>query len=626
MGRAETTVFLYPIDEQADEVLPSDETGTGPDLQPVDPDAVPEIVDGFTGPARQLGDGLAFTSAENTGDADIRRDMTAQAILELDFDAQVAIGTLGIVVGGGTCWQLSLAAMAATERHVRIRLGWEDTNLSGSLDEPELAEDGVVVGWPENWVLLTATRRWLSPTEVRVRYYLQDQLVGENISPYGAIEPSFSPYLTMGCRRAISGPPDFEAFLAAKIDSWKVTDFEMTAEEVEATFKRLAVHQPAGGAMVRACQPPGQVYSEDPDSAIQRELAIDGDALGLALAKLEELRTDFSPARAWSMLDDWERICRLPPKLLDTVETRRNRVLSFLRKVHGHSVPGVQEALAAAMDLDPDQVEVLEYVNLWTDDFATAVASWWRQEHGGITIVSGEVKLELDNAVDGRWPLTLGQPTILWHSIDGDVLDNDPAEGADVTIELSSVNIGNGCHVGLVAWNLARQLFFFGYYRTGGVTKLGWRKWSGGGFGAFTALEDPAPALSQWLRMRFDGGTAWRVWWNGTGPDELDNETAIPAGIALPRNVGLAIFQDTDTNPSAADCTFDDYRGFFPNGLRVFNWYAYRDPLLDGSPDMPGARAIVAKLKPAETEASAVTVTTVKCDSADSLCDDGPLG
>jgi hypothetical protein len=76
----------------------------------------------------------------------------------------------------------------------------------------------------------------------------------------------------------------------------------------------------------------------------------------------------------------------------------------------------------------------------------------------------------------------------------------------------------------------------------------------------------------------------------------------------------------------ALDARFDDFLARTPEGTRPFNWYAYRDPLLPGTPDIQGARALVRKMKPAHTHAAAITRLAVLCDSSETSCDREPLG
>jgi hypothetical protein len=612
-------VILFRFAERSDELLPSDARGNVADLVTITGAAVPEVVLGLTGFARDFAT-VADTAmqADDVDDAALlRRDVSVQAILELDLDAQATEGTDGVIVGTRSAWHLRWRVVDLASRRVAFRLGWltsaaEATVAEGSFYAP-------VTGA----VILTATRRWLSPTNVRVRYYVNETVLSEATSTDGAIDGDAAELVVVGARD--DGAAGHELFAKVTLDQVRVTSHELTAEEVRAIYRRMTVHAQMAAQAIRASLPPGKAYSTDEDSIIQRELMVEGDALAIAFALLEELREDAYPERAWSLLEDWERITRLPPKLLDTTETRRARVLGFLQKVQGYNLPAIADALAGVFDLAVGDVELLEYTNVHEDDFATAVAAWWRSrsDEGSIAIAAGAVVLSLDAAADCQW--YVGEPTVLEMSIDGDVLDGvDHSLGADVTVKVTATSLDDDCYGGIVAMAGNGDMLWLGYYQEASTAKVGWRLFSGGVLGAVTELEAAAPAVPQWLRLRYDGGTDWTLWYNGTGPDDLSNEEAI-TGIAEPLWVGLAAFCDAAATPGAATFTFDDWRAFFPNGLRVFNWYAYRDPALAGSPDMPGARAIVAKLKPAETEASAVATEAIECDDAAGLCDDGPL-
>jgi hypothetical protein len=73
--------------------------------------------------------------------------------------------------------------------------------------------------------------------------------------------------------------------------------------------------------------------------------------------------------------------------------------------------------------------------------------------------------------------------------------------------------------------------------------------------------------------------------------------------------------------------TFGEARLWQPSSRDVFRWYVYRAPALGGSPDVPGARGVVARLKPAHTLGGVSTASTgLLCDDAESLIDLTPLG
>ena len=112
---------------------------------------------------------------------------------------------------------------------------------------------------------------------------------------------------------------------------------------------------------------------------IQRELFVEGQLTGSALSKAAELVEDFLPDRAWSFLEDWECIFKLPPNPGDSFTVRRNRLLSFLKANEGYTVGGVKNALTSTFDLLASQIEILEFNNVLTDDFAVGISDFWQQ-------------------------------------------------------------------------------------------------------------------------------------------------------------------------------------------------------------------------------------------------------
>lgn len=598
-------VLHLPFREPADEVRPSESNGNLDDLSVPATLTRPPVVTALTGYGRRFASGSGFEADDVNSAALRQRDLTVQALVKIDLAAQNTIATPGVIIGAGKAWQLFAEVVDLAGRVVRLKLWWD--SIGGTHPEADGGADFVLA--EEGWFLLTATRRWLGASNVRERYYANDVLLGEVTTTIGDIDGDAADKVTVGCRA--DGVGGYEYHMAGDIDGILVTEAEMSLEEVRQTYRRIAIFHAVGGEIVRASLPPGQAYSDDPDSGIQRELSVEGDAIGEALSLLEQLREDFSPARAWALLEDWERVTSLPPKLLDTLETRRARVLSFLRKVQGFTVDGVKDALAAAFDLAAGDVQVLEYQNRYSDDFAAGPASRWINESAMATSTA-----QLLNGADARWKL--GTPLTLHYGIDGDERDNDPSLGVDVKIRLTGDTLQDGVHAGLVAFSVNNALWF-GLYREAGTTKLGWRVYSGGAWSAVNELQSPATA--DIIRMRYDGGADWVLWY-GT---ETGNQTGI-AGIDGPSSIGFAMFADIAAIAGGnATVTLNDWRDYTPNGLRVYSWYAYRDPALSGTPDMPGARANVEKIKPAHTEASAVNIDAIECDDGASLCDDGPL-
>jgi hypothetical protein len=80
-------------------------------------------------------------------------------------------------------------------------------------------------------------------------------------------------------------------------------------------------------------------------------------------------------------------------------------------------------------------------------------------------------------------------------------------------------------------------------------------------------------------------------------------------------------------NPLASAMTvrFDDFMLHNGDSVRPLCWYAYRDPVLPGNPDMGGADALVRRIKPAYTHAAAIAALSCICDELlNGRCDAGP--
>jgi hypothetical protein len=594
------------------------DTGATPDLE------LPTVVDGCTGPARRFTTDKGAT-ADDIGSAALQeKDLSIQTLIKYDVSGQDTIGTAGIVIACDSAWQLQLDVLSVALGIGSMRLGWAavsqpDPDIAGAAAQAFAVVD-------DGYLLLTVTRHWYSASSVRVRYYVNDWLAGEVTSTYGDIDGNAADPVTVGCR---PNGADYEYFLAADVDGILVADHEMSIEEIRQTYRRIAVHQPEGRLLVRPMLPPGTAYSIDPDSGIQAELIVEGDGLGAFYSKNQELREDYAPDRAWSMLEDWERVCRLPPGPLDTTETRRNRIVSYLRTCHGYAEPDIKTALADVLDIASDDLEILNYTNRYVDAFATALADYWLEVSpaGGVSSVAGMAHFITNSGADARWESRddTNGPTYLVMPIDGDLRDGDPSEGCDTQVKVVSTlasNFDNGNYIGLFAYNLAGDLLFFGWRKSGGTVERGYRVYTAaGGWQAWN--QEAVVSPPGYIRMRFDGSDDWTLFYHATDPDD-DSASSSITGIDLPLNVGIMNMTDVASNPSATQVDVDEWRAFMPNGLRVFNWYAYADPALSGSPDFDGARAIIEGIKPADSQAGATATIYVEADDTDAGADEAP--
>jgi hypothetical protein len=246
-----------------------------------------------------------------------------------------------------------------------------------------------------SFVLLTATRRWVSSTQVILRYFLGDRMLSEVESVDGDIGGGTTGTTTIGSRFDGTAWGDF---FDGVIDELRVVDYELTPEEIEATWKRISVLQPRGYRAVRDLFPPDAPISDSPSSRIQRLMNLAGQALGYAAAQVENLR-NLLPDRAYGdALAQWEGVVAEPPKALDSVDTRRARVLGHLRQRAGFSLDGMKAAISGLVATPTSNLEVLTFAQEFVegydkaelysyDTFRTASSGAWTPTAGLLSIV-----------------------------------------------------------------------------------------------------------------------------------------------------------------------------------------------------------------------------------------------
>ena len=585
----------------------------------------PVVADGLLGYARQFGDGVGLVAAEETaGQTLLARDVTLEVLV--NFDIASATGGNAIIQrgkGGSSAerilYGLRLDKYSATQ--AELVMYWHEVGSSVDVDVV-----GARFTIPAGWLYLWAIRRWRSLTEVEVIFGINGNEVARVTETAGDIGDGTGGTTLVGCRYNTTGPV-YEDFFEGKIDQIRVSNEARPVEELQHEFRRIMVLQGQGYEIIRSNLPPGAIYSDDPDSIIQRELAVEGDALSEAMALAEELRNGYSPETAWNLLSRWESILKLPPSYDDLIETRRARVLGFLRKVHGSGLDAIALELEKAFDLAAASIEILEHSNEYTDDFSSALGAAWGLDSGdgAIAIDTEELKITLSSSDDGRWETSKSQRA--YQSLDGDVQEPDPHAGFDATVKVASYTIQNDVMAGILVYDsMSRDAMMLGYYRTGGATKLGYWVYADHTWSAFVELDAGPPATPQWLRVRYDGAGVYSVFYNGTGPNDTSNETEVAVGVQSPNFAGMGVIEFTGSCAGSVDVRFDDWRLFQPNGLAVFNWQAYRDPALGGTADMRGAQAVVDKVKPAHTFGAAVQSRVAVFDNPTSLFDRTPLG
>ena len=627
--------------EPATGVLPSDFRETLADL---DADGVvnsrpPVEIAGQRGFARVF-DGATPTDLEvvdTAAELNLTRSMTFQASVRLNLADQDAAGVPGTIASYGfrdsapedLQFLVELDVVSLAARTVNVRMRWEDT--TGTL---EAGNAGATFVWEtfeaeDRLILLTVVREWISDVEVIVRYYVDDTLIATETSTDGDIGGAAGATFFLGVRG--DGAGAYENNLEGKLEAVEVFDFPMTSEEIRQIFRRFAIHEPEQTANLRKLVPE-RVWSTDLDSIIQREFKVEGAMLGGSASKIAELLEDFLPDRAWSFLDRWETVLGLTPGPADTVSVRRNRLLSFLRTVEGFSVDGIKNALEATFDLDATDIEILEFSNTTLDDFATGLSDYFQSIPNSHTITpaAGVVTIASVAATDHSWPF---EAPHLKGVISGDVIRTlDPSEDAEINVEITASSFAADTEsiAGIIYINQAQtKAVFIGLARVAGVTRIVSQTFKDGAFAAFVD-HAAAPAAPFFLNAKFTGGDEYEIATATSGDrNDLTAVATISGVVDLPDMIALGVvaLDGIHTGSTGIDSiTFDNFRLFTPNGEAPFHWYAFRDPILPGSPDIPGANAVVRRIKPAHTTAAAVAIKALLCDDPASLCDDGPLG
>lgn len=645
-----STLLLLNFDEPADTLLPSDAMGN---LGPLAPDdgvtVMPAVVDAYTGRGRLFvtaSTGLLASDAA-TGDTLANQDITIQALLSFGSAAALPFTLYqrgGTPAGTQTSARLRIEALGLAN-HYHVILYTESS--TGGIS-PGIGATFYYDGFADTsrFLLLTATRRHEAAVTV-YRYYVGAELVGEVETVAGVDgEPGSAGGATTG-ETMVGGSYDGAAWTEqfdGILDQLKVTDYEMSAEEIRATWERITVHQPNGVAALTALTPPGLGWGADPSSRIGKLVRIAGEGLGTALAKSDEVRQNFLPDRAYSdTLARWEALTGLSPGALDSLDTRRERVAAFMARDNGFSATQIKAALVELFDLAVDDIEILKFANRWTDAFTTLEVERWHHEipaasGAGWTIAGGELALAIDAGATFRWDGTNFEPARCITSLSSGkgrmvaVVELDSYAGQ---VPLSTI-------VGLSLFNWrTNHLLVFGAYNDAGTIKLGYRYFDGTTLGAFVTVLNPAPAAPVWLRIIRDADQAeidtieaggddpthtYLLGYSTTGPETGYTETTVANLLTDPEWAGLWALSIGAT-AGATGPTFDDFTLHTPYGTRPFCWYAFRDPLLAGSPDMPGANLLLRKLRPAHTHAAAITSLSLLCDDLDDGgCDRGPMG
>lgn len=575
----------------------------------------------------------------------LSRDLTVQAILAWDIDAQHTAGVTGTIIARGhgdaaierMPFGLELVIANYATRTGSIRWRWQ--TIAGVAKVQTAANFQWAPVGATSFALFTATRRWESPTSVVIRYYLNDQLLAEITSVDGDIASSVDGSTTIGARKSAGV---YGSFLCGALDELAIFAFEMCAEEIAATWARIYDHQRDGLRIIHELMPPGMPISDDPASRVQMDLRTLGIGLGFASGMVENMRENLMPDQAYGdVLRRWERITREPARPGDSLDRRRARVVGHIGSRGGVSVPGVQVALAEVLDDQPlgADLQVFAFDNTIRDDFATLETERWRVDPSADwSVLANELRVQ---AIAGTFP---------W----SDVYPSGSAKSALIGVEaprtrgippiarvslacsMNPIALPANAEAGVVLWNWAlNSLFFFGLRNVAGAYKVGYQRYRDGAAvdGAWQVLATTA-LQRHWLRLRWHSGVfagtvleeGYDLSYSTVGDAEADYTTAAP--LKWIRDVGWAglYFRTNGATGGAADARFADFALRNELGTRPFYFYVVRDPGLGGSPDFVGADRILQRMKHGFTSACAIASRHFFTDDPGSVTDCNPTG
>lgn len=628
-----STVMRFPFNEP-DGVLPSDATGNLGDLRAEAGIVAPARVSAWTGFGRrfrQANSNALFAADQSDLGTLLLRDVTVRGLLSLTLDgavgAQVILsrGTNDGTLADRYCYGLEVEEQAGNPGFVEVRMFWHDS--AGALKKQPAgvfkhAGDGAEI-------MLTATRRWEATDRVVCRYYVGPEQIAELVTTDGDIAGGTTGKTSVGAKKSAGV---WSSFFNGDIDELEVLAKELSPEEIREDWNRMTVHQPAGVATFKALAPRGILWTQNDGNDIGKLVKIAGQALGFGAATTERLRSLFLPDRATlERIGRWEKICGLSPKPNDSLDVRRARVVSYLAREEGMSLPAMRTCFAEIIDLEADDVQILEFTNAVTDDFATLDPLRWLVGSSGTwAIDTNQLKVTALGGADLRFDplktMNFCHVRSVLHQTGGRFI-------AGIKLAQYWTNLPANTIAGLFLYNRrSNDSVWFGVKNVAGNRRIGYQILANGVLGAFVDLA-ASPDVPLWVRVRprssaiIGNASTMSFEYSTVGPTLGFTAVDVTTNTFGTEWVGAAAMCTDAALAANLDVRFDEFRMLALEGDRVFHWYVYRDPGLPGDPDMAGAHLLATKVKPAHTYASAITSKSVLCDDPiDGLCDRGPMG
>lgn len=605
-----SAILLLHFDEPSG-VNPADALGNLNELGIETGIVAPAVVEAFTGCGRSFrqanSNGLIAGDLSANGTM-LPRDATIQTMITLVLSSASGAQTIiarGVHDGSAPeryAYGLQVQEQAGNPGFVEVAWFWEDSSGTVVTAPPGVFQHAGDTAE----ILLTATRRWESIDRVVVRYYVDRRCIAELVSADGDISGGVTGTTTVGGRKNAGA---WEHFLNADVDELEVFNYELSDDEIAQTFDRLTVHQPDGVASFAGLAPPGLPWTANPSTDIAKRAKVIGNGLGMLTAAIEEFRATFLPDRcaAW-LIQRWEMLYGIAPGPLDSLDVRRARVIARMSADEGYSIPALMAAFAPVFGLDSDDVQILEFLNTWTDSFDTIAPERWSEGSVGTwTSTSGQLVLAV--------PITTNIPALgapnpchLWTPIDRGA-DDEPGNQFDeatisVTfVDVSDLKVGVGDSSPLVGAffhsRVGSRTLWVGLYSPDGIAReLGYREGSAAaGLDSFTSVATLPSSGPLWIRVQTVSDGALVISWSTTGPSAgWSSVTATAWGGYNLAGLGMTTDAPLAWNMSVR---FDDFGVWMPGALVPFCWFAFRDMTLPGSTDFVGAQLLARVISPA---------------------------
>lgn len=641
---ARNILALWRLDDgdgTDDLVRPRDSIGNVDDL---DIDGVllnrPVIVDAALGRGRRF---LATSSRgyiakdKISGTTLDQRDMSIQVVLQWDIAAQASYGPPGAVYTRGRGDALAEYVAGGIELRVvnlaanagEIRWYWQDASGVN-----QFAIGGQFAPSSTDYMMLTATRRWISSTHVSLRYYLGDQLLTDCESFAGSIGGGTTGTTHVGCR---FGSGAYGNFFDGVIDEIRVLDYELTAEEVAATWRRITIEQPRGYELIKELHDPGFPISADPSSRVQRETRQWGHGIGYASAQAENARANGLPDHAYGdVLERWEGITKpIPPKPGESVEIRRARVLGRFRQdgvAFGPMASALRDLLATA----PVNLQVLAYTDDTVDDYGTLglhTSRWQYDPSAAWTISSGSLQCALVST-----SAVFNGATRTWYMARASI--GGGFRGIHLLGKITLSSFASNCETGFFVGDFVRGDFLLVAlkFASAGNVFVTTEYFSESVSSGEVARSAAIPWSTGWLHVYHQdvagGAPKFTIAWSSVadvGPYTSVADIAAPSSlwgldsIGKPAITWAGMFVRSLSGTPTATVLFDDVRMRTPYSERPMRWYVFRDPALGGDPDIGAAQKVLDAIQQAHTSGKITQSTALICDDPLGLCDVTPL-